>query len=34
MPHFSQKAEIRDYIKEKYPDLKTIYVESDYYVQN
>ncbi|CAF1054668.1 unnamed protein product [Rotaria sordida] len=33
-PHFSQKAKIRDYIKEKYPNLKTIYVEPGCYMQN
>ncbi|UJR06978.1 hypothetical protein I4U23_011266 [Adineta vaga] len=34
LPHFTQKAQIRDYIKEKYPNLKTIYVEPACYMQN
>ncbi|CAF1317973.1 unnamed protein product [Adineta steineri] len=34
VPHFTQKAEIRDYIKEKHPDLKVIYVEPGCYIQN
>ncbi|CAF4126919.1 unnamed protein product [Rotaria magnacalcarata] len=34
VPHFAQKAKIRDYIKEKHPKLKTIYVEPGFYMQN
>ncbi|CAF1613141.1 unnamed protein product, partial [Adineta ricciae] len=34
VPHFTQKALIRDYIKEKHPNLKTIYVEPACYIQN
>ncbi len=34
VPHFTQKAKITDYIKEKHPDLKTIYVEPGCYIQN
>ena len=34
VPHFSQKAELRDYIKEKYPNLQAIFVEPGYYMQN
>jgi hypothetical protein len=34
VPHFTQKAKIRDYIREKYPTLKTIYVEPGFYMQN
>ncbi|UJR24453.1 hypothetical protein I4U23_005829 [Adineta vaga] len=34
VPHFAQKAKIRDYIKEKYADLKAIYVEPGCYIQN
>ena len=34
MPHFTQKAKLRDYIKEKHPNLKTIYVEPGCYMQN
>jgi hypothetical protein len=34
VPHFSQKAQIRDYIKEKHPNLKTIFVEPGCYIQN
>jgi hypothetical protein len=32
--HFTQKAKIRDYIKEKHPDLKAIFVEPGFYMQN
>ncbi|CAF3193729.1 unnamed protein product [Rotaria socialis] len=34
VPHFAQKAKIRDYIKENHPTLKTIYVEPGFYMQN
>jgi len=34
VPHFTQKAKLRDYIKEKHPTLKTIFVEPGYYMQN
>jgi hypothetical protein len=34
VPHVTQKAKICDYIKEKYPDLKTIFVELGFYMQN
>jgi uncharacterized protein YbjT (DUF2867 family) len=34
VPHVTQKAKICDYIKEKYPDLKTIFVELAFYMQN
>lgn len=34
MLHFTGKAKIRDYIKEKHPDLKVIYVEPGMYIQN
>ena len=34
VPHFEQKAKLRDYIKEKHPTLKTIYVEPAFYMQN
>ncbi|UJR29634.1 hypothetical protein I4U23_017182 [Adineta vaga] len=34
VPHFTQKAQLRDYIKEKHPNLKTIYVEPAFYMQN
>ncbi|CAF1047989.1 unnamed protein product [Adineta ricciae] len=34
VPHFTQKALIRDYIKEKHPNLKVIYVQSAFYMQN
>lgn len=34
VPHFSGKAKIRDYIKEKHPDLKAIFVEPGMYMQN
>ncbi|CAF3046301.1 unnamed protein product [Rotaria sp. Silwood2] len=34
VPHFVQKAKIRDYIKEKHPLLKAIYVEPGFYMQN
>ena len=34
VPHFSQKAKLRDYIKERHPNLKTIFVEPGYYMQN
>ena len=34
MPHFTQKAKIRDYIKEKHPMLKAIYIELGFYMQN
>jgi hypothetical protein len=34
VPHFSQKAQIRDYIKEKHPNLKTICIEPGCYMQN
>ena len=32
--HFTGKAKIRDYIKEKHPNLKVIYVEPGMYMQN
>ncbi|UJR20419.1 hypothetical protein I4U23_023550 [Adineta vaga] len=34
VPHFSQKAKIRDYIREKHPNLKAIFVEPAMYMQN
>ncbi|CAF2391042.1 unnamed protein product [Rotaria sp. Silwood2] len=34
VPHFAQKAKIRDYIKENHPTLKAIYVEPAFYMQN
>ncbi|CAF1580153.1 unnamed protein product, partial [Didymodactylos carnosus] len=32
--HFTNKAKIRDYIRECHPNLKTIYVEPAFYIQN
>ena len=34
VPEFSQKAHLRDYIKEEHPTLKAIYVEPAVYMQN
>jgi uncharacterized protein YbjT (DUF2867 family) len=34
VPHFTQKAKLSDYIKEKHPNLKTIFVEPGCYMQN
>lgn len=34
VPHFTVKSKIRDYIKEKHPNLKVIYVEPGMYIQN
>ena len=34
VPHFSQKSQLRDYIKEKHPGLKAIFVEPGFYMQN
>ncbi|CAF1009207.1 unnamed protein product [Rotaria sordida] len=34
VPHFANKAQVRDYIKEKHPTLKAIYVEPGFYMQN
>ena len=34
VPHFSQKAEIREYIEQKYPQLRAIFVEPGCYMQN
>jgi hypothetical protein len=34
VPHCTQKAQIRDYIIEKHPNLKSIFVEPGFYMQN
>lgn len=34
VPHFSQKAKVRDHIKSNHPTLKTIYIEPGFYMQN
>lgn len=34
VPHVTQKAKICNYIKEKYPTLKTVFVELGFYMQN
>ncbi|CAF4740747.1 unnamed protein product, partial [Rotaria sp. Silwood1] len=34
IPYFTQKAQIRDYIEQKHPNLKAIFVELAYYMQN
>ena len=34
VPHFSQKSQLRDYIKEKHPELKAIFVGLSFYMQN
>ncbi|CAF2906255.1 unnamed protein product [Rotaria sp. Silwood2] len=34
VPHFSQKSRLRDYIKRQHPDLKAIFVEPGFYMQN
>ncbi|CAF3843760.1 unnamed protein product, partial [Rotaria sp. Silwood1] len=34
IPYFVHKAQIRDYIEQKYPNLKAIFVELAYYMQN
>jgi hypothetical protein len=34
VPHFTNKANLRDYIKEKHSKLKAIFIEPGYYMQN